>query len=64
MVRRYQTSIPMNEEEYILIQALKKDKITVMDIFRKGLEFYAPKVPMELVEDTKKKVREELGKMK
>lgn len=50
----YRISLGLTEEDKIIVDDLRKnDKISLIAIFRKGLEFYAPKVPKKLIKKAK-----------
>jgi len=45
---RFQHSITLTQEKETIVEALALEGIGITEIFRKGLEFYAPKVSEEL----------------
>ena len=49
----YQHNLSLTEAENALVEALKEDGLTTIAIFRKGLEYYAPKVPKKLTDKAK-----------
>ena len=56
---RYNKIISLNEEENMLVEQIRKDKVSIVAIFRKGLEFYAPKIT-DGIKKINKKITEQL----
>lgn len=50
---RYQKIVNLTATENMIVEALKAEKIGTIDIFRKGLKYYAPQVPKALLNKVK-----------